>query len=977
MLSADSHPSIERQRPQNANSRRPVTFGPWSAFAGRRSCWKFLTLTVILRLTLASFTEAGETLSETVPSKWAVVGTQRNTRVEQKPATHDGVAVQRFRLLNTRLPEDLQIRTRVPASVVHNDYKASVEIHSSVIGIQLGLLVVLPNYADPRTGKPLELILPGEKLSAADQWQTLHVEATKKVIESQTRRVRAELNSSDIRMQQAIITGLVLFIEATPGEIFFDLGVVYSGPTIAPAESLIKLVSESSPGSSPLENERRFVPVDVELGGLMLDHKPVIMRMAPDHAEHIQTLNQIGLNSVWVPNSNDQDRARSLYEAGIAVIATPPHPEFEPGDYTRLLQSLPPLDQQYPHVSAWLTGTRVSPEEQPHLLAWSREVRSADRRYQRLQIADVTGSEGSVAREIDLVGIGRHVVGRDISFGSLRNLLIRRQQNAGQISCPWTWVQTEPSALQRAWREDLGLRQTFLEPEQIQQGVYTALSAGYKGIGFWKTHALQIDNSADRETAIAIELACMEIELLERFLARGRIEGYLALHQGEQKSVSRNRDTRSRLNSALGGRTAGAAVAGAEGPSTHDAVVINGNGDTLILATAWDNVSQFVPGPLFEPEVNLIVAASETSSAWQISTTGISGLPREVTAGGLSLKIKNFDQSAALVICSNPAVLIPGLEKQIHTMAPRAAARTTELASLKYLRVLETLELLRDEHTVSPQVDALMSQSKQMLDRAEFELKNQDFHEAAQRARDSMRFARLAQQECWKLAIADLSSPTSSPHTISFATLPDHWRLVHYIEQQQHRLSDNLLPSGDFENLRSASQEGWNLSIAPKSPCSATADVLQDPRAGKVLRLIAWYANPESNRLSRDDSMPITVTTPPIEVNAGDVMIVSGRVRKGRTASPESKRPLVIFDSELGPENSVRTELESEWTKFEMIRPVSSSTSFSVTMGLMGQSGVEEAHIDDLKIRRIPTLQSSEPMRLTGDEKSLPLNSPE
>lgn len=974
MLSPTSDPSFEAQLPQNANRRTPVRFHARRAFGRIRSVGTFLTL---LGLILTSLAAADETSLEAAPSRWIVVETQKNTRVENKSAPPDRDAVQRFRLLNTRLPEEVQVRTSLPPSMVHNDYTASVRIHSSVIGIQLRLLLVLPNQIDPRSGKPLEIFLPGEKLSVADQWQTLHVAATKKVIEAQIRRVRAELNSSDIHMQQAIITGLALFAEATPREVFFDLGVVSSGPTIAPAESLIKLVSESSPETSPSQSESRFIPVDVELGGLMLDHKPVILRMAPDHAEHIQTLKQIGLNSVWVPDSNDQDRARSLYEAGIAVIATPPHPEFEPGDYTRLLQSLPPLDQQYPHVSAWLTGTRVSPEEQPQLLAWSREVRSADRKYQRLQMADVTGSEGAVAREIDLVGIGLHVVGRDIPFGSLRNLLIRRQQNAGQISCPWTWVQTEPSTLQRTWREELGLSQTFLEPEQIQQGVYTALSAGYKGIGFWKTHALQIDNSADRETAIAIELACMEIELLERFLARGRIEGYLALQKGEQKSASRNRDTRSRLNSALGGRTAGAAVAGAEGPSTHDAVVINGNGNTLILATAWDDVSQFVPGPLFEPEVNLIVAASETSSAWQISTTGISGLPREVTAGGLSLKIKHFDQSAALVICSNPAALIPGLEKQIHAMAPRAAARTTELASLKYLRVLETLEHLRNEHTVSPQVDALMSQSKQMLDRAEFELKNQDFQEAAQRARDSMRHARLAQQECWKLATENLTSPTSSPHTISFATLPDHWRLTHYIEQQRHRLSDNLLRSGDFENLRSASQEGWSLSMAPKSPCSATADVLQDPRAGKILRLIAWHTNPDSIRLSKDDSMPITVTTPLIAVNAGDVMIISGRVRKGRTASPESKRPLVIFDSELGPENSVRTELEFEWTKFEMIRPVSSSTSFSVTMGLMGHSGVEEAHIDDLKIRRIPTLQSSKPIRLTGDEKSSPLNSPE
>jgi hypothetical protein len=98
--------------------------------------------------------------------------------------------------------------------------------------------------------------------------------------------------------------------------------------------------------SSSSQDDSRFIPVDVELGGLMLDHKAVVLRMAPDHAEHIETLKQIGLNSVWVPDSNDQDRAKSLYEAGIAVVATPPHPEFEPGDYTRIVQSLTPLDQQ-------------------------------------------------------------------------------------------------------------------------------------------------------------------------------------------------------------------------------------------------------------------------------------------------------------------------------------------------------------------------------------------------------------------------------------------------------------------------------------------------------------------------------------------------------------------------------------------------------------------------------------------------------
>ncbi len=898
--------------------------------------------------------------------RWAPASSITRTKVSSLSATNDKIPVERFRVINRESPEEIRVVASIPASMLHNDFEASLRIHSTVTGMRFGLLVLLPYQPDPRTGMPLETILPGEVLQEADQWQTLEVKATQKNVEAQLRRIRADLNRPDIRMQQAMIIGLVLVLEASPGETFFDIGSADFGRIITPSKDLLKLVSAQTVDQTESVKERNFIPIDIELGGLMLDQRPVVLRFAPDHAEHIETLKQLGLNAVWVPDYRSTDRAKELYDAQFGVLATPPHPEFEPGDYSRLLQSLPPLDQQCPNVSAWIQGTRVTPEEQVHLMAWSREVRSADRVFQRLQMADVTGSEGAVAREIDLVGIGRHVVGRDITFGSLRNLLIRRQQNAGQLTFPWTWIQTEPSSTQQAWRESQRLRPPFLEPEQIQQGVYTALSAGYKGVGFWKTHALQIDNPRDRETAIAIELACMEIELLEPFLARGRMEGYLGLQRGDNRNSNATKDVRSRLNSALGGRSVGATVADHEGPGGHDAAVITNGGNTLILATAWDGVSQFVPGPMFEQEISMVVAASETASAWQISTTGINGLPREVTAGGLSLKIRNFDQSAALIVSSNPATLIPELEQKIHAMAPRAAARMTELASLKYVRVLETIEQLREEHTVPPGVDAFMSQAKQMLDRSEFELNNKDYHESAIRARDAMLFARQAQQACWKDAISNLTSPTASPHTISFATLPDHWRLIHYLDQQNDRLSENQLLSGDFENLKSAAQDGWSLNSPPKSQYSSTADILQDPRSGKILRLIAWQSDVVDGRATRDDTMPLIVTTPAIPVSSGDVMVVSGRMRKGRSTSADSKRPLVIFDSEMGTENSIRTELDSEWESFELIRPIATSTSFSVSLGLIGEGDVEEVHIDDLSIQKLPAMTSSAAIRFTG-----------
>jgi len=900
--------------------------------------------------------------------QWEPVGRLSNTQVTHKTISPDKLPVERFRLLNQGVPEEVQIRAATPPSMLHNDFEATLRIHSTAAGMRFGLVVAMPHQTDPRTGKPLEVILPGEVVKNVDQWQTLHIKTTQKVVEAGLRRIRLDLNRSNIRMQQAIILGLVILVEASPGEMFFDVGAATFGPVIAPAKPLIQLVAAEIIKPTVVETERTFVSMDVELGGLMLDERPVILRMAPDHGEPIETIKQLRLNAVWVPDYRNTARARELYDARLGVLATPPHPEFEPGDFTRLIQALPPLDQQCPNVSAWIQGTRVTPDEHPHLLAWSREVRSADRTFQRLQMADVTGAEGAVAREIDLVGIGRHIVGRDITFGSLRDLLVRRQQNGGQLSCPWTWIQTEPSSAQQAWRQSLGFRQPVVEPEQIQQGVYAALSAGYKGVGFWKTHALQIDNSMDRETTIAIELACMEIELLEPFLARGRMEGYLALQTREREEPGHGKNGRSRLNAALGGRKAGVVANGMDGPATHDAAVISGRGNTLILATAWDSVSQFVPGPMFEKNVNMIVAASETASAWQISTTGVYGLPREVTAGGLSLNVNNFDQSAALIVSSNPAALLPELEQKIHAMAPRAAARTSELASLKYLRVLETIELLREEHTVPPVADTLMSQAKQLLDRSEFELSTKDYHQAALRARDAMRYVRQAQQECWKDAIRNLTSPTASPHTISFATLPDHWKLVHYLGQQKHRLTENLLTSGDFESLRSASQDGWSIDVPPRSSYSATADLLQDPRAGKVLRLIAWKPDGTTSGTAQDDVMPLLVTSPEISVAAGDVVLVSGRIRKGRSNSLESKRSLVIFDSEMGPENSVRSELDSEWAPFEMIRPIGTSGTFSVTLGLIGQGTVEEVHVDNLVVRRLPAISGVGNIRFTGSE---------
>ena len=108
----------------------------------------------------------------------------------------------------------------------------------------------------------------------------------------------------------------------------------------------------------------------------------------------------------------------------------------------------------------------------------------------------------------------------------------------------------------------------------------------------------------------------------------------------------------------------------------------------------------------------------------------------------------------------------------MHDLAERVATQSTKLANLKYVRVLQVVEALREEHSVPRGVDALLSSAKQALDRAEHELSGRDYDEAAIRCNDCLRILRQAQQACWNDAIAELCAPAQSPHALSFATLP-------------------------------------------------------------------------------------------------------------------------------------------------------------------------------------------------------------
>jgi hypothetical protein len=96
---------------------------------------------------------------------------------------------------------------------------------------------------------------------------------------------------------------------------------------------------------------------------------------------------------------------------------------------------------------------------------------------------------------------------------------------------------------------------------------------------------------------------------------------------------------------------------------------------------------------------------------------------------------------------------------------------------------------------------------------------------------------------------------------------------------------------------------------------------------------------------------------------------VRGRLRKGRPASGTSARPVLIFDSELGPESGLRLKLTQDWQTFELIRPISAASEFRVSFALTGQA---EILLDDLEIQKLPPVESRSMLQLTGGETEVP-----
>lgn len=911
----------------------------------------------VIALILAGLPASAEDLSiefdspePTWKSQLGTPGIRISIQERRRGAGRDGGA-EFVRVSATRESSSIRLEHAIPAATVLDEFELSLWMKSSHAGFRLDLQVTLPETIDPETHRPVTFLVKGESYQNSNQWQQVKCRTSDRILSDQLRILRHgrqfAINSKHMFVDRVVLSG-----HLPPGssDLFFDRLELTSLVRYQAQDATDSTDQIQQTGHTSVSGNSSTPPLNVEFLShrLYVNKKTMFPKIIRDNGEKPRVFAEAGCNVVWVKDYENALAINAVRGQGLMATATPPYArgvDGEPLDSDDA--NLLPFESNTAGVAFWMLPPRMSSDSKPNAVSWSHQVRNADRRFNKRPIAvDVIEDERRTSREVDLLGISRHVINSSSSIADYRDWMIQRRDQAWPDTFCWTWIQTEPAPLYMELARHTDAP-PMLEPEQIRLQVYAAWAAGCRGLGYWTTTPLDHDSPAARERMLAITQLNLEADLFEHWLTAGSTPELVQFKVDISKSELRNQGDRS-VKPGL--PTSG--NLGRQQPKSPQrelqAAMFRTERGALLLPMWLDDHSQFVPGPMAARNVSIIVpCGGETATFWEISTTGqLRYLERETTAGGVQIKLPRFDQTTAILITSNFSA-VEELNQKISSLQEQSARVSVELAKLKYDRVRQVDQILRQMGAGLTDAPFWLTDAKNHLDRADVELKKQQYAEARLSAGESLQLVRLLQKNHWDNAVRRLPNSTSRPWALSFQSLPEHWKMTRLLEQYGSLDNlNNLLPSGEFEDRDTLQNENWKAEQASSEMVESSAELRGIAKQGRFsLRL---HASPVSaDRIPRSIAKPlVTIVTPGVHVNAGHHVRITGWV-KIPTALTGSVDGALIYDSLMGKPGAVRLKGTQDWKQFELIRPVPESQEMTLTLSLQS---LGEVLIDDIQI---------------------------
>ncbi|HTQ39464.1 MAG TPA: hypothetical protein VMJ32_10570 [Pirellulales bacterium] len=782
------------------------------------------------------------------------------------------------------------------------------------------------------------------------------------------------------------------------------------GPAFAPSGGTTQF-DPAAPANVPV-GDNSFAPRQVVINGslLLVDGKPMFPRIIQSQGEPLEWLKQEGFNVVRTTGPITNEMLAEAQRTGMLLIGPPPlvdqnaNLQTGPGEI-----QLAPITPAFAPVLAWHLGSGLAARELPGAAALARQLRLADRQLRRPLVCSPEEESLAYSRQVDVLSESRPTLDTSLELKDYGAWLSQRPRLARPGVPLWAVVQTEaePAVVDEA-AAFFGSGQPASAPvptidvDSLRLTAYLAFCSGMRGLEFASRSRLDSGDNFTRLRAASLALLNLELDLISPWGAAGNYVTSATSNDPNISSVVLNAD-KARLVVAMrlpnssqyvpapdtGGT--GLPTPGGTGSSNFNGKTSDrqdGNaalkddskllrrdptgsgmqdtvGDQTYMPSA--NRNPLFPGiakPTQGTVTTLVVpGVPEDYRVYEITPAGLRPLRCQRVSGGTAIAIEDFLLTSLVLITADPAVE-NALQRRTTELAPRAAQlqRTLTAAMLEQTAaVAGRLAGQTQFHSASTP----LATAQAGLQQADAFLSAGQYAQAYLTARNAAYPLEHWKRETWEQAIKPLPSPVSSPLAVSFNTLPEQINFA--ASTTRGPPGENVLIGGDFENLQTMLQAGWqhfehappdlqtSVELSPLAPYADRHSLhlqVQSVKTEKPADLAATLV----------ESPPLWVTSAPVRVNAGDIVCIRGQVRVPRTIVG-SVDGLMILDSLGGEALAQRITQTDGWREFVMYRAAAHADNLTVTFAL---SGVGEAWIDELSIRPIRRADMAAPASFTS-----------
>ena len=261
----------------------------------------------------------------------------------------------------------------------------------------------------------------------------------------------------------------------------------------------------------PGSPEPRPQPVAHLNGSVLLaDAEPIFPRIIQYQGEPLPLLKQLGFNAVWLPELPAAALREESQRLGLWLVCPPPRPA--PADLPeprrrRWENSAPNSSASWPGI----LGCDLIGEQLAGVKRWAEQVHAADSHQHRPLLCWPRNELRAYSRQVDLLVIDRRPLGSSLELADYGAWVRRQPRAAGhaRLDHRADAAQRGPPPSTPALQPGRPLP-AAVSGDQMRLMVYTAISAGSRGLIFLSRSPLNATDPDTRRRAMDLELLNLE-----------------------------------------------------------------------------------------------------------------------------------------------------------------------------------------------------------------------------------------------------------------------------------------------------------------------------------------------------------------------------------------------------------------------------------------------------------------------------------